>query len=140
MDKIIYKRPTGSREIVNPPPTNTDEDWIIYTNDFVGLIMDLKKEGFEHDNHKHYDESPFCSMRKGDVNYIITDKLNFYEATIKATSIAKELNIKDKQDRCDLFMIVRRAFGVEFDIKDVFEKDRTDDPLDFSVFNDDIPF
>lgn len=54
--------------------------------------------------------SEFRSLKKDNINYIITDNPTFYEQFCKATAIAKDLNLLDKKDRVRLFRIVMKQF------------------------------
>jgi len=115
-DKILEMSLFGSQAICNPPPRNSDEDWILYTNDLDGLKIDLERAYFQADITGKYDDSPFKSYRKGDLNYIVTDNLKFFEATKTATRMARELNIRRKKDRVVFYKIVRNAFGEDLNI------------------------
>lgn len=98
--------PTGSREICNPPPMDTDYD-------IVALITDEgwgvpRKFGFisSSANKEEYELSAFYQFecfRFGEINLIITPDKDFFDMWKKVTKIAKEQNLLKKEDRIKLF-------------------------------------
>jgi len=116
--------PVGSRVTCNPPPMDTDEDYLIKTKsetDYLELCYLLQCDSWEYcgdDDYATMDECVglFSSYRKGDMNYIITDDQNFFNEFIRATAIAKEHNLLHKQERIDLFQwILYDEFNPELD-------------------------
>lgn len=107
-DIAISITPVGSRITCDPPPTDTDEDWLVIIkhpklNDALSL---LDKEGFKLDNpNEHYrpEEGRFNSWRKGETNLIVTRDWEFHRRFLAATHVAKNLNVMSKQDRVTLF-------------------------------------
>lgn len=109
--------PVGSRVTCNPPPTDTDEDYLILTKDREATINGLMSIGFEYsaDPEKvaEYEEmnkssqNSFVSLWFGDMNYIITDSAFFFERFLTATHICKTLNLLRKEDRILVFAGVR---------------------------------
>lgn len=99
----IEKHPTGSRYICNPPPTDTDEDTVVLAS--PGYEEALLKNGFKSStNELEYDTlGAFVSWRKGDENFIVTTNKQFYDNFVKATKLAKNLNLLKKEDRVILF-------------------------------------
>ena len=109
--------PVGSRVTCNPPPMDTDEDYLVLVKD-KGLAIDgLKALGFEYsaDPKKvaEYEEMnksaqwSFTSLWFGDVNYIVTDSEFFFERFLTATHVCKALNLLRKEDRVMVFEAVR---------------------------------
>lgn len=98
---VVYR--VGSRETCNPPPTGTDEDFLVFA-DFYDAVVELESLGFtlSNDNYEA-DENVFNSLRKGDINALVTSNVKFFKRFLEATKIAKEKNLMDKQDRIDLF-------------------------------------
>lgn len=107
---------TGSREICNPAPTDTDEDWVVLVSKplYEDLIEELFSQGYEiggsdpqpaevDDCVDLYGE--FDSFKKGDINYIVTTSKEFYENFGRATALAKKLNLVKKEDRITLFQV-----------------------------------
>jgi hypothetical protein len=95
--------PVGSRVTCNPPPTDTDEDWLV----LVAQENQLKMfELMNAEPSKYGLISDFQSYRVGNLNFIVTYNEIFFRKFMAATSVAKKLNLLDKQDRVDLFKAV----------------------------------
>lgn len=102
----------GSRVTCNPPPTDTDEDYLVLVGeDFT--YETLFDAGFEIGGSEIVDPCEgyfdfFQSFKKEDsnVNYIITSEAKFFEDFVFASNIAKKLNLSEKQQRVNLFQIV----------------------------------
>ncbi|HET8688945.1 MAG TPA: hypothetical protein VFM18_20235 [Methanosarcina sp.] len=98
--------PTGSREICNPAPMDTDYDIVALITKNGWRVPE--KFGFKSSNadEVHYDMAAFYEFecfRMGEINLIVTPDLHFFGLWKKATSIAKERNLLDKNDRIVLF-------------------------------------
>lgn len=105
---FIGPEPGGSREICNPPPTNTDADYHVLVRDMRRLETLLFNEGWEvggstWPGHGNW----FFAYRKGPYNLIVTDKPEFYDTMVRSTAIAKRLNLLNKDDRIALFQAMR---------------------------------
>lgn len=101
--------PVGSRVTCNPPPTNTDEDWLCYVKD-VDVFVELAiKMGYYITSEDDYEIEYFTSMRKEDVNLIITQESEFFNKFICASNLAKRFNLLHKDDRIALFQGVLYA-------------------------------
>lgn len=107
----------GSRETCNPPPTDTDQDVLVLIRpeqykDYVVHLFDL---GFELDGSHISNEraiaydSGFQSFKKQDLNLIVTGSQVFYMRFVAASSVAKRLNLMQKDDRIALFQAVLYA-------------------------------
>jgi hypothetical protein len=111
--------PVGSRVTCNPPPTDTDEDFLVLVKDIQSAVDGLKALGFEHsadpekvEKYIRLQETTqmrFTSLWFGDVNYLITDSEFFFERFLTATHICKTLNLLNKADRVMVFEAVRGA-------------------------------
>lgn len=103
LPNIIDITPTGSRVICNPPPLDTDKDFVVLIHGPVSEFIDdlTGNHGWESDT--KYPGSDFTSLRRGKVNYIVTESEDFYKKFVLATKIAKSLNLTDKKDRVTLF-------------------------------------
>ena len=125
---IISMSQTGSNYICHPPVINTDIDYVVYTKNMDELIEILKSEGWSPSATKEYDiEGDFMSLKKRSmsifpeasnesqplIDLIITDNEKLFSAFISATRIAKELNLRVKDDRVELFRIVKDSFLYE---------------------------
>lgn len=99
----------GSRATCVPAPTDTDKDIIIYTDDCHAMVMASHIHGFTIGgslikNKMHLTQKPdFISIRKGELNLIITEKIEHFNNFILASNIAKKLNVLLKEDRIALF-------------------------------------
>lgn len=115
-DLAIDWHPTGSRHICFPPPVGTDEDYIV--------LMTKENESKLLDTWLDYDGDParipdiykentpaFMSFRFGEYNLIVTQSQDFYERFVKATRMAKTLNLLNKKDRVVLFQKI--LYGVD---------------------------
>lgn len=96
---------TGSSYICNPPVTNTDIDFVIYSQDWDKLHDWCEKNAFK-TNFEDYGLEEFRSYKRGIINLIVTNDATFYRRFVKATEVAKKLNLLDKQQRVDLFDFV----------------------------------
>ena len=96
--------PTGSRVICNPPPTDTDQDWLCLLpeamdlNEFVDV---LEEDGWKIDG--LYPDSWFYSVREGEDNLLLTKDRSYFDKFMEATKLAKEQNLLDKDARIKLF-------------------------------------
>jgi hypothetical protein len=102
---------TGSLAICNPPPTDTDEDWLVETpTDLDGktagpVLKLLSLLRYELESNPSYpdQESLFQSWRKGSVNLLLTYNREFAANHKKATAYCKEKNLLNKKDRIAAF-------------------------------------
>jgi hypothetical protein len=103
--------PTGSRYICNPPPMDTDEDFCA----LVPASADMKALGFRQDGSPDFytgnDNGGFRSWRRGSLNVITTEDVDFFKMFKAATALAKHLNLTEKRDRIALFQAV--LYGVK---------------------------
>lgn len=107
--------PTGSRVICTPPPTDTDEDWICFHPQHSKAMVALESNGFRSEGNPQFytgnDRGSFRSLRKGEVNLILTDEREFYDLFVSATELARRFNLTRKSDRIALFQVV--LYGVK---------------------------
>lgn len=105
---------TGSRVICSPPPTDTDEDYIVLTGKQLVTASNLKADGWTQDGQPEFytnnDNGGFRSYRKGNINVITTQDTKFYNLFLAATYFAARLNLTIKADRIALFQLV--LYGV----------------------------
>lgn len=119
---VIKAMLCGSRVTCVPAPTDTDQDVIVLVRD----INDTAKDSKHPKHYKEYVKSievplmsagyvcggsgegddEFESWTKGEVNLILTADPNFYARFVAATTVARRLNILDKEDRKALFRSV----------------------------------
>jgi hypothetical protein len=104
---------TGSSVICNPPVTDTDVDFCVFTanpKDHAAALGDDDWElGGSHVG--DFDEGEgFSSYRKGNENIILIWDRAHYEAMYVATDLATKMNLLRKDDRIDLFQTIRRLW------------------------------
>ena len=106
---------TGSRYICNPPPMDTDEDYIVLMcNPPVGdTLSALVESGFQMNTDPElYNGCPdFYAFRNGQFNVICVDEPAMYQRWVDATEQAKVLNLLAKHDRIALFQKV--LYGID---------------------------
>lgn len=108
-------RPVGSRVTCNPAPTDTDEDYLVFTS--VDAAPALLAAGFTQDGTPEFytgnDNGGFRSFRRGSVNVITTQDMEFFDLFLTATALAKRFNLLAKGDRIALFQAI--LYGVAVD-------------------------
>jgi hypothetical protein len=109
-DSMKDIRRVGSRVTCDPAPTDTDEDYVVYTENLSTLVGDCIEQGFTHEG--SYAGSAFVSLRQGPTNLIITDRKEFFNKFILATHVCKTLNVLDKQHRIVVFQAI--LYGKEY--------------------------
>ena len=106
-DKIIgyvKHHKTGSNYICNPPVSDTDVDYLVFTWDKSNYLFQCAKNGWDvHSDDDYPENDDFCSVRNGNINLIVTECEWFYGRLVTATECAKKLNLLDKADRVSLF-------------------------------------
>ena len=107
LDKVERIEYVGSRVTCSPPPTDTDEDILLYTTDKNTLVGDCIEAGFILDGSTHatYPED-FVSLRNGQINLIVTDKNEFFNKFMLATHVCKKLNVMEKHNRITIFQAI----------------------------------
>lgn len=108
-------RLVGSRVTCQPPPLDTDQDVLMLVRDgcMAGAVRLFTEKGYELEGSLPADmQTPiggaevFASLRKGDMNFIITEDPDFYKRFSAATELAKRMNLKLKEERVRLFQAV----------------------------------
>lgn len=105
---------TGSREICDPPPKDTDDDYILlcFEGGINALEDKLLDDGYElggsFDAEWREDTFKSYKLHKDDdtINLILTLDPVFYENFTKATKLSKALNLLKKEDRVTVFQAV----------------------------------
>lgn len=129
---------TGSRVICDPPPKDTDDDYLMltwegaldalvekltktdkyvlggsmYYNSNEAITIQDWSNGFEGINYNKV----FRSYKKGDVNIIVTLDPHYFKLFTRATGLAKKLNLLKKEDKVALFETIVR--DVEWPIEE----------------------
>ena len=117
LEKLKYKFScdvvqTGSRAICNPPPQDTDDDYLVYqdipfANQGGEIEIFLDANGFMPETEEYEgDETMFSSWRRGKLNIILTDSHSFAQRHIAATKVCRELNLLEKAQRIMVFQAV----------------------------------
>jgi hypothetical protein len=109
--------PCGSRVTCNPPPTDTDADYLVQIvqsdRETVGRVVNaLSAAGFQWEGNEHYQDAAgdFMSWRGDDnVNLIVTANSEFATRHRAATALCRRLNLMAKPDRIALFQAVLYA-------------------------------
>ncbi len=105
----------GSRITCNPPPMDTDRDWIVLVkaelwDEFCNTLLDntweLGGSSIPNEINTLSPECRFNSFTLGIDNIISTQSPEFYRKFVAATSVAKTLNLLNKDDRIALFQAV----------------------------------
>ena len=114
--------PVGSRRTCNPPPTDTDDDYLVLCKDKDQTVRSLKDLGFEPpENIEEYialDACNFTSLRFGELNFIVTDDVIWFDKFLTASYFAKKYNLTNKADRIELFESVMREASKSSDYAD----------------------
>lgn len=113
--------PCGSRVTCNPPPTDTDQDYLVevpaHDRGHVALVVsDLTQAGFHLEGNGHYQDQAaegFMSWRRGDVNLIVTANPLFASRHRVATKLCTRLNLQIKNNRIAVFQAV--LYGKEWE-------------------------
>lgn len=111
--KILRTLKTGSRVICTPIPEGADEDILILVEgdlDNLEVGKTMIGLGFAYEGNRHYasngEVKPFQSWRRGKFNWVLTNDPKYFELFKVATTLAKRLNLLDKQDRIAVFAAI----------------------------------
>lgn len=114
----------GSRVTCVPAPTDTDQDVIVLLRDIDATACQKGDKAYKRYNDEvarplceagfacggsGSQDDEFESWTKGDINLILTGDEIFYERFVAATTVARHLNIMDKEARKTLFRAVLYA-------------------------------
>ena len=113
--------PVGSRVTCDPPPLDTDRDWLVLIDaaDENKLMEYLSTDQWQiggslpDDENNTPAELRFISFTKSVENVIVTSSEEFHRRFIAATSVAKMLNVLKKEHRIALFQAVLYANKVD---------------------------
>lgn len=113
--------PVGSRVTCNPPPEDTDADYLCLIDrgpnaaTFYNLLHDngFVNESILPTGEQKYGEMMreeddiFESWRKDEVNIILTYSDSFFNKFMAASDVCRHLNLMNKEDRVMVFEAVR---------------------------------
>ena len=104
----IQYTPVGSRVTCNPPPTDTDEDYLALVSSEEEAFERLEALGFITTTDLGYEgiQSDFSSFKLGKLNIIVTESAEFNRRFLAASYVAKSLNLLKKVDRIMVFQAV----------------------------------
>lgn len=112
----IAVRPVGSRVTCDPPPTDTDEDYLVLLMSNKDIGGRLGDDGWSLDGsfisdevNRTEPEHRFTSWSRDGINLIVTRNFIFFQRFMAASSIAKRFNLLKKEDRIALFQAVLYA-------------------------------
>ena len=100
---LIAYQGTGSYFICNPPVTDTDKDVLLLVKDSEDYKHSLLEDCWTGCTGYEDKEPHFFAARKGEINLIVTDELQWYLRFAAATELAKKLNLLKKEERISLF-------------------------------------
>ena len=100
---VVAYQGTGSFFICNPPVLDKDKDILILVKDTEEYKEKLLYDGWEGCTGYEDKEPHFFAARKGEINLIVTDELQWYLRFAAATELAKKLNLLKKEERISLF-------------------------------------
>ena len=108
----------GSSVTCDPPVLNTDLDYLILAVDWQPFLGEAVRENWEFssywDSHDVLDalaNGDFISLRKGQLNIILTACVAFRKKFLLATKLAKQFNLLKKADSIALFQAVLYGKG-----------------------------
>lgn len=118
-DVVLRVEHVGSRVTCDPPPTDTDDDWLVlvrqeqFTDNVSFFANALRMQGWKlggslpaNEGKPLMPDERFMSLTRDGVNIIATESPLFFDRFIVATRLAKRLNLLDKADRIALFQAV----------------------------------
>lgn len=130
---------TGSREICDPFPLDTDDDYLVTVKDNTSLqfIHNLLTVGGWNKGGSEYNNNPgFWSWRRAEVNVLTTANHEYSEKFKLATRVAKALNVLKKAERIQLFeAIVYQTDPLHEPGRDLTKFLKKDDPVQKQEFN-----
>lgn len=112
---VIDFMPCGSRITCNPPPTDTDRDWLVFVDpskwdeffrELESNMWVIGGSSIPNEENTIPETDRFNSFTLGEDNIIATCSADFYKKFAAATHVAKRLNVLSKRDRVALFQAV----------------------------------
>ena len=101
--------PVGSRRTCNPPPTDTDDDYLILCEDRNQTVKSLKELGFEPpediEEYVALHDCNFTSLRFGELNFIVTEDMLWFDKFLTASYFAKKYNVTNPFEWMDMISL-----------------------------------
>lgn len=105
--------PVGSRRSVNPPPLDTDDDWLFLTDkenlNKICFMVDNDYEPPDETDQKCPKSkigSEFISLRVEEFNLIVTTSEPFFDKFMLAQRVCEQLNLMEKRQRVIVFRAI----------------------------------
>jgi hypothetical protein len=89
-----------------------DLDVLILTDDMDRFCNELAFEDFTLEGNA-YAADGFRSMRKGDVNALVTQDRGFFDRTVLAAEVTKVLRVQTREDRIKVYRVIREGKKAE---------------------------
>lgn len=98
----------GSRVTCNPPVLDTDDDVIVLVSpeQFQALETEIYEAHGDRCGESYGDDSALLPMRLGEMNYLLTEDVDYYHDFLSLSAVVKDLNILDKETRKAIFKAV----------------------------------
>lgn len=125
--ECIKTKHVGSTYTCSPAPIDTDIDVLMLVVDQIDFVTHCMLDGYRADSTYVNLLSRFISVRKGNINIIVTQDNEFFNRFSLAADLCKKLNLLDKELR----ILVHETI-----INNHTEKDTPQDNLPM----EDIPF
>ena len=103
----------GSRVICDPPPTDTDRDFVLLVNDVATAACRLYRHGWQDPagmSEYRGEHGDFVTVRRGEDNAMLFGNPVEFGAVLAATCIATQKNIMQKSERYALFETARATW------------------------------
>lgn len=116
LDEIADWEFVGSRVTCDPVPPDADLDvlGLVLPDQLSNVVDRLQGMEFDTGGSGSMDACLFVSMKRDQVNLILTKDIEFYDRFLLATNVAKRLNLLKKEDRLVLFQAI--LYGVCVDV------------------------
>lgn len=112
---VLGMSPVGSRYILSMEE-GADTDVLVLVKDLGDASEMAVKAGYTPDASYTLGTSKFQSLRKDDVNLILTQNSHFYDRFVMATDICKLLKVANKDDR----VVIHERLREDTYVPDIF--------------------
>lgn len=104
---VVWAFKTGSRWTCQPPVLDRDDDRLLLVTDLALAVRLLRADGWKTGGSApDTGRSGWVSMKRGEVNLILTDSPPFASRFEMATSLAARLNLLTRESRVALFKAI----------------------------------
>lgn len=84
-----------------------DVDVLLLVSSTLNALHKVQNAGYAPDCTTHYAGADFHSLRKGDVNLILTESGSYFRGFVKAAKVCKLLKVADKPMRIAIHDLIR---------------------------------